>query len=84
MQATTQYINLKQQALTSFIDFTNGGNLPKFPLEINNNVCDSMWQIISVVQTQYLEIFCDFHIDFPHIIDRKLKISGRALGKPVQ
>jgi len=66
------------QSPNQYIDFKISSH--DWSLEISH-IYDSMWKIISVDQTQNLETFCGFNIDFPRIINRELEISGWVLGK---
>jgi len=73
-----QKTSTQMQSPNQYIDFKISSH--DWSLEISH-IYDSMWKIISVDQTQNLETFCGFNIDFPRIINRELEISGWVLGK---
>jgi len=96
MQSHNQHIHLKQQALMSFVDFTNGGNLPKFPLEIFleiSNVCDlkcAMCGIFSALnQERFIRLkeeergfFNGKHTSLEKLLEHALLVHCFGYGEP--
>jgi MoaA/NifB/PqqE/SkfB family radical SAM enzyme len=96
MQSSNQYIDLKQQALTSFHNFTDGGHLPQWALEIFleiSNVCDlkcAMCGVFSALdQNRFIHLkeeergfFNGKHTSLEKLLEHALLVHCFGYGEP--